>query len=71
MWVFAEVVDRTGTVLARAEGELKKEGDMAEISRRALDRFHQAFPGQSVLSASGAEFTLRFGEAPKSSIAKQ
>lgn len=65
MLVFAEVVDRSGAVLARAEGELKKEGDMAEISRRALDRFHQSFPGQSVLSASGAEFTLRFGRAPK------
>lgn len=66
MWVFAEVVDRQGAVISRAEGEVTKEGDMAEVSRRALDRFHKSFPGQSVLSGlDGVEFTLRFGKAPR------
>ena len=66
MWMFAEIVDRTGSVVARAEGEVVREGDLSEISRRAVDRFHQSFPGQSLLSGPGDfEFILRYGRAEK------
>jgi hypothetical protein len=66
MWMYAEIVDSSGTVLARAEGEVAEEGDLSAIASRAIARFRAEHSGRSFFAdARTAGLTLRAGAADK------
>lgn len=64
MWMYARVVDRTGDILAAAEGEVKEDDDLIELIRQALNRFRQTKPGHSLMVDVGRDsITIEVGMA--------
>jgi hypothetical protein len=64
MWMFAEYVDRSGEVLARAEAEIYKEADLADLVGSLSERFRISYPERSLQAALGkAQCMIRIGSA--------
>jgi hypothetical protein len=68
MWMYAEIVDRAGTVLFSAQGDVSREGDLAGLAERAIERYTTNHPACSFLSdVKTAGLTIRIGAAEKAS----
>ena len=64
MWVYAEIIDGVGAVVARKVGDVSQDDDLTALVQMALDRFHQLHPDGSVVTEVGiAGLTVRFGMA--------
>ncbi len=64
MWMYAEIIDKSGAVIVRSEGEVSVEGELAWVMGLVVDRFRRSHPGQSLLTDIGqAGSTIRLGLA--------
>ncbi len=64
MWMYAEIIDKSGAVIVRSEGEVSVDGDLAWVMGLVVDRFRQSHPGQSLMTDIGqAGSTIRVGLA--------
>ena len=64
MWMYAEVIDASGAVVIRTEGEVSEDGDLAGLVGSATNRFRQAHPERSLMTDVGeAGSTIRLGKA--------
>ncbi len=64
MWMYAEVIDASGAVVVRAEGEVSETGDLAGLVGLVVDRFRRSNPDQSLMTDIGqAVSTIRLGLA--------
>ncbi len=64
MWMYAEVIDASGAVLVRAEGEVSDDEDLAGLMELVVARFRRSHPDQSLMLDIGqAGSTIRFGSA--------
>lgn len=63
MWFFAEILDRNGAVVSRAEAEVAEEGDLAGLVSTAIDYYRKARPEESLLSDIGhSGYSIRVGK---------
>ena len=64
MWMYAEVIDKSGAVIVRAEGEVSEDEGLAGLMGLVVDRFRRSYPGQSLVTdIEQAGYTIRFGLA--------
>ena len=64
MWMYAEVINASGAVVVRAEGEVSEAGDLAGLMGLVVKRFRRGHPDQSLMTDIGrAGSTIRFGLA--------
>ena len=64
MRMYAEVIDTSGAVVVRAEGEVTADGDLAELMGLVVNRFRRDHPNQSLMMDIGqAGSTVRLGLA--------
>ena len=64
MRMYAEVIDASGVVVARADGEVSEDGDLAGLVGLVVARFRRAHPDQSLMTDIGqAGSTIRLGLA--------
>jgi hypothetical protein len=60
--MFAEYVDRSGEILARAEGEITTEAELANLVGSLSDRFRTLYPERSFQADIGkARCIIRIG----------
>ena len=62
MWMYAEVIDASGAVVVRAEGEVSEDGDLAGLIGMVVDRYRRGLPGHSLMTDIGqAGSIIRLG----------
>ena len=66
MWMYAEIINDTGAVVVRSEGDVSQDNDLTKLVQSALDRFRRVNPDKSFVTEIGQSgYTVRCGSADK------